>query len=145
MLYSLLLLRMFTYQKTALDVSSSQLHKSETSHRLLSISGYSLRKNEIESKAPCKPHSYPSIPTAFRSLPYQYPRWPVPYPANCKVNLQHYLESASSVISFVKILFICVETVARFPLFPAKITKFKLAKAPSICESPTFNRIMKRH
>ena len=44
------------------------------------------------------------------------------------------LELAGSVISFVKILFICVETVARFPLLPAKITKFKFAQAPSKCE-----------
>ena len=84
---------------------------------------------------------YPSLPTPLRLYPERFPRRSVvPYPARSKANLAYSLELASSRIPFVEILFVCKATLARFPPFAAKITKFVLAKAPSRCESKDLRR-----
>ncbi|KGO74777.1 hypothetical protein PITC_083860 [Penicillium italicum] len=79
---------------------------------------------------------YPSISTSIQLHTCQSPTSPsqtLSCPLLSKPGAL--LNLGSSGIAFVEILFFCVETIARFPFLPAKITEFKLAKASRICES----------
>jgi hypothetical protein len=60
---------------------------------------------------------------------------PVAYPIRCEtILILEYCFDLASSGSFIKILFVCIATLARFPLLSAKITKLELAKAPRRCE-----------